>query len=137
MQHVSGVVRWQRSMRYLIFGLALVLSAAVIAARATPSWALDKNDPGPTVLCTDPDGCSQGPDDPNIYTWDGAISGSPSGSDLHGAGFTCGWGSSPGAPVTLLNTTDYGCWRGSRVYKCTYHNWILFGWASDCVLARP
>jgi hypothetical protein len=132
--HSFGGRKMRRALHYLMFGAALLLAVSALAARAAPSWALDKSDPDPTTLCTDPDGCDpQGPDDPNLYTWDGAVSASPSGSDLEQAGYTCGFGSTTGAPWRL-NSEQYGCWKGATLYTCTPHSFLWWSWATNCVL---
>ena len=137
---LDGWVGLRRSIRCLTLGVAVILAVGFLAARAMPSRAADKIDPGPdTGLCTD-QSCGldegsddQGPDDPNIYSWDGANSASD--STLEGAGFTCGYGTSPGAPLPPrgLDQTQYGCWNSNSLYTCTRH-WILFiPWGYDCV----
>lgn len=123
-----------RARKLLLFGLTLALAVSVLAVRAVPSFADLKNNPDPTTLCTDPDGCTEAPDDPNINTWDNAPGGGPNGSP---SGYTCGYPDALGAEYSGYPQATLICVKpGSPVISCTrsYFLWIIpTGW--DC--SRP
>jgi hypothetical protein len=131
---------------------AAFLCVAMTLLANTSASALDKPDPGPTTgLCTDPDGCDgQGPGDsgdPGDSDDPGDDEGYPGDSDPAGDtvdkselvnnGFSCGYGSSNGAPWTL-NQTQYGCWKGPIVYVCvsTSHWYNPFSWGDMACTRR-
>ena len=123
------------SFRWLTVAVTLILAVSILAVRAAPSWALDKSNDDPTVLCTDADGCDdtagEAPDDPNIYTWDGPISG-PYGSPN---GYTCAYASTLGTTGGAYNypSRQMICVSPSGpTYACREITVLGFHWDWDC-----